>query len=429
MDIVAGIWIVLIGALVAGSCGLLGCFLVLRRLTMLGDAISHAILPGIAGAFLLSASLNHHGDARAPLPMFIGASIVGVLTAFLVQLLNKSGRVQGDAAIGVVFTALFAIGVVMISLYASQIDLDQDCVLYGEIAYAPFDMLEWNNRVLGPKAFWQMLGVFALCVVVVSTLFKELKLASFDPEMAAAVGINVGVLHYVLMAMVSITTVGSFTLVGAILVVAMLVVPAATAYLLTDNLKNMLIISVIVGVLSSALGYAFTALVMPNASIAGCMTVAAGLLFLLAFLFSPSHGLVARRAAQKKLAAQIEREDALQFLWRRHERGETLNVNDGQSSLVTANALRQLVREDLVQLARGEYSLSRQGREAAQELVHRHRVYETYLDELGYASDHLHEAADRAEHFLSPQLVATMDEVVGNPRVDPHGKDIPHGES
>lgn len=426
MDISAGIWIVLIGALVAGSCGLLGCFLVLRRLTMLGDAISHAILPGIAGAFLLSAIYNPEGNARAPLPMFIGATLIGVLTAFLVQLLNRSGRVQGDAAIGVVFTALFAVGVVMISLFASQIDLDQDCVLYGEIAYAPFDMVESGGRVLGPVAFWQMLGVFVLCLVVVSALFKELKLASFDPEMAAAVGFNVGLLHYVLMAMVSVTTVGSFTLVGAILVVAMLVVPAATAYLLTDNLKTMLILSVVQGVLSSLLGYLFTAFVMPDVSVAGCMTVASGLLFVLAFFFSPSHGLLARRIAQKRLASQIEREDALQILWRRHERGETLKQNALRSALVTASALKQLSREGLVQLAQSEYSLTEKGHEVAQELVHRHRVYESYLGELGYASDHLHDAADRTEHYLSPQLVATMDEVVGNPTVDPHGKTIPH---
>jgi Mn-dependent DtxR family transcriptional regulator len=228
------------------------------------------------------------------------------------------------------------------------------------------------------------------------------------------------------MAMVSVTTVGSFTLVGAILVVAMLVVPAATAYLLTDNLKNMLVISFIVGVLSSVYGYLFTVLFMPDASIAGSMAVASGVLFVIAFLFSSSHGLVARRVAQKRLAAQIEREDALQVLWRRHERGETLNLNNGSNSLVTKTALRHLTREGLITNISSEYSLSEQGREVAQELVHRHRVYESFLGELGYASDHLHDAADRAEHFLTPQLVATMDEAVGNPTVDPHGKQIPH---
>ena len=186
-------WIMLIGALVGGSCALLGCFLVLRKISMLGDAISHAILPGIVIAFLMTGSTSSF-------PIFVGAIVLGLLTAFLVQSLARSG-VQGDAAIGVTFTSLFAVGVVLVSQYAAQKDLDLDCVLYGEIAFTPFD------RVGGvPRAFWVNLALLAVNSIVLGLFYKQFKLCAFDPEMASAVGISVAGFHYLLMALVSIIT-------------------------------------------------------------------------------------------------------------------------------------------------------------------------------------------------------------------------------
>jgi manganese/zinc/iron transport system permease protein len=392
-------------------------------MALLGDAISHAILPGIVIAFLVSQS-------RSSVPMLIGATAFGLLAAFLVQLLNKGGRVQSDAAIGVTFTALFAVGVVLVSLFAGQVDLDQECVLYGEIAYVPLDILAVGQYLIGPRAFWQMLVIFTLCLFVVVLLFKELKIVAFDPEMAAAVGINVTLMHYVLMALVSATTVGAFELVGAILVVAMLVVPAATAYLLTDDLKKMMWLSVAIGVLSSAGGYAVAWAL--DASPAGAMTLVAGLLFVLAVLFSPSHGVVAKWAEQRRLSQRIGREDALQMLWRGGELGTAgmdavaMAALGGGDIPAARGTLRNLQQAGLVVADGKEYSLTDAGRTAAQDLVHRHRVYESYLGGLGYDADHVHPAADRAEHFISPQNVRVMDEAVGNPTSDPHGKPIPH---
>jgi hypothetical protein len=239
------------------------------------------------------------------------------------------------------------------------------------------------------------------------------------------------------MALVSITTVGSFTLVGAILVVAMLVVPAATAYLLTDDLKKMLAISVGVGVLSSTLGYLMAQ--RADVSIAGSMTVVAGLLFTLAFVFSPRHGVLVKALEHRRLSARIGREDALQVLWRHSESPAANNLAldaVGVAALTrgdtaaTRGVLQSLRRSGLVQERPGGerrgFVLTEAGRSAAQELVHRHRVYETYLGDLGYPEDHVHAAADRVEHFISPQLLETMDEATGNPVVDPHGKPIPH---
>lgn len=279
-------WIILTGSLVAISCGTLGCYLILRKMAMVGDAISHAVLPGIVLAFLFSGS-------RDTLTMLLGAGILGLLTTFLIETVHKRGRLQEDASIGVVFTLLFAIGVILISLYAGYVDLDQDCVLYGEIAYVPLDIWYTASGIeLGPRTVWILGGVLIGVLSLVRFGYKELTVTTFDPQFAAAIGISTSLWHYILMGAVSLTTVASFESVGAVLVVAFLVVPPATAYLLTDKLSTMLALSALTGILSAAGGYALAAAI--DGSIAGAMAAVAGLEFALAFLFSPRYGLIAR---------------------------------------------------------------------------------------------------------------------------------------
>ncbi|BFH62034.1 MULTISPECIES: metal ABC transporter permease [Paenibacillus] len=284
-------WIILTGALVASTCSIVGCFLVLRKMAMIGDAISHAVLPGIVIAFLLSGS-------RDSLFMLLGAAGIGLITVFLIQLFHQSG-VQSDASIGVVFTALFAVGVVLISMYTRHIDLDLDCVLYGEIAYVPWNTIHVGGVDIGPKAVWGVGLAFLLCATVIALFYKQFKICSFDPAMAAAVGIPVALFHYLLMGLVSVSTVASFESVGAILVVGMLVVPPATAYLLTEKLSRMIVYSVLIGCASSVIGY-YVASVL-DASIAGSMISVAGILFLIALLFSPTHGVIVRKLKQRKM--------------------------------------------------------------------------------------------------------------------------------
>lgn len=288
--------ILVVGSLVAASCALLGSFLVLRKMALLGDAISHAVLPGIVVAFLVTGS-------RSPLPMLIGAGALGLITVFAVELFTRTRRLAEDASIGVVFPALFSLGVILISRYASDVDLDLDCVLYGEIAYAPWDLWLVGERSLGPRALWVNGALFLVNLVFVGALWKELKLSTFDAELAAALGFSPILLHYLLMGAVSVTVVGAFESVGAILVVALLVVPPATAYLLTDRLAPMLGLAMASGVASALGGYAMARWL--DASIAGSMATVAGLLFLLAFLFSPAHGLVARALRRRGLAGGI----------------------------------------------------------------------------------------------------------------------------
>ncbi|HYF03985.1 MAG TPA: metal ABC transporter permease [Patescibacteria group bacterium] len=279
-------WIILTGSLVAVCCAMVGSFLVLKGMTMVGDAISHAVLPGIALAFLLSGS-------RDTLPMLIGAGAVGMLSAFLIETLSRRGGLQADASIGVTFTWLFALGVMIITYYAGNVDLDQDCVLYGEIAYVPLDMWTLESGAeMGPRAVWMMGGVFAAVLGIILLFFKELKLTTFDPQFAAALGIAPLLWHYVLMGCVSLTTVAAFESVGAIIVVALFVVPPATAYLFTHNLRSMLWISSALGI-SCAVGGYYLAVAI-DGSIAGAMAVVAGAEFVLAVLFAPEGGVVTK---------------------------------------------------------------------------------------------------------------------------------------
>lgn len=285
--------ILLVGSCVAASCALVGSFLVLRKMALLGDAISHAVLPGIVLAFLIS------GD-RSTVPMVLGAAALGVLTVFLVEMGTRTKRLQEDASIGVVFPALFAVGVILISKYAGQVDLDLECVLYGEIAYTPWDLIFAFGNNLGPKALWINAVILLLDLTFVLLVYKELKITTFDPSLSAALGISPLLMHYALMSMLSVTVVGAFESVGAILVVAMLVVPPATAYLLTDQLSRMLGLSVLFGV-SSAIGGYYVARWL-DASIAGAMALVAGLLFAVVFLASPHHGLIAKLLRHRRLS-------------------------------------------------------------------------------------------------------------------------------
>lgn len=263
-------WIILTGCLVSISSGTIGCYLILRRMTMVGDAISHAVLPGIAIAFLISGTRNS-------VPMLIGAAAVGMFCTVLIELFHKKARLQEDASIGISFTWLFAIGVILITYCADAVDLDQECVLYGDITFVQFE-----SYIGIPVAVWTL---SALCLVILSGIgfgYRGLLLTTFDPDYAATLGVSITIWHYVLMGGVSLTTVMSFENVGAILVVAFLIVPGATAYLLTHDLRKMLVLAGAFGIVASISGYYLA--VWLNASITGGMVTMLGVCFSIVFL-------------------------------------------------------------------------------------------------------------------------------------------------
>lgn len=274
----------IIAAVTAAACAIPGVFLVLRRMAMMSDAISHSILLGIVLAFFVVESTT------SPLLIF-GAAAIGVLTVVMVEALQRTGLVMEDAAIGLVFPLLFSIGVILISRYAGDVHLDIDAVLLGELAFAPFDRLEVGNWDLGPKGLWMMGGILILNLVLVKLFFKELKLATFDSALAATLGFAPAAIHYGLMTVVSVTAVGAFDAVGSILVVALMIGPPAAAYLLTDDLRNMVVLSILIGVASAIGGYWVAHWL--DASIAGAMATTTGIVFLGTLLFAPRQGVIA----------------------------------------------------------------------------------------------------------------------------------------
>lgn len=423
-------WVLAAGALSAVAASLLGNFLVLRRMSMLGDAISHAVLPGLAAAFLIT-------GARTSLPMFLGAAVVGLLTAVFTEWIRGFGKVDEGASMGVVFTSLFALGLVMIVQAADHVDLDASCVLYGSLETIYFDKWRlWGLSV--PRTV--VIGAVNVLVnaAFLAIFYKELKLSSFDPALATTSGYSARLMHYALMTLVAVTAVVSFESMGNILVVAMFVVPPAAAYLLTDRLSRMIVLSVALAAGAAVLGHV-GAIALPKAfgfpgpSIAASIAVAAGALFALAALFGPRHGWLVRWIRQRALARGILAEDVIAYLYRREERQPEAAVRFGElrSELLSGPVMTRVVLalqrlRGTILASRGGYRLTPLGRDQAKGLVRSHRLWESYLaSEAGVSADRIHQSAERLEHFTDRRLRARLDEETLTPVLDPHGTPIP----
>ncbi|MCY4160035.1 MAG: metal ABC transporter permease [Bacteroidetes bacterium] len=274
----------LVAAVVAAACALPGTFLMLRRMAMMSDAISHAILPGIVIGFFLT------GNLSSPL-LIVGGAATGLLTVVLVEWIRKTNRVREDAAIGLVFSTLFALGVVLIARFAGDIHLDTDAVLLGELAFVPFDRLTIRGHDLGPQALYTTAIVGLITLNFILLFYKELKLATFDSALCATLGFLPGVLHYILMGFISMTAVVAFDAVGSILVIALMVGPPVNAYLITNHFGRVILYSVLLSIIAAITGYWVAYLL--DASIAGCMAVMVGIQFTILFCISPQQGLLA----------------------------------------------------------------------------------------------------------------------------------------
>lgn len=287
--------IVLTAGLTATACGLLGPFLVLRRAALMSDAVSHAVLPGIVATWLLF-------QTRASLAVIVGGAIFAVLCVLAIDALRGTGLVRSDAAIGLVFPLLFALGVLGVTRYASGIHLDLDSTIYGEIAFAPFDT--WFIGGVEVARSIVILGLVALAnLIFIVVLWKELKATTFDPEFSQTVGLRPKLLSRAVLIAVAITAVTAFESVGAILVVTLLIVPAAAAYLLTDRLALMLMITVAIGWIGAVAGY--WGAVGADSSIAGAMGLVCATCFALALLVSPKYGLVATALRRRRRSRAV----------------------------------------------------------------------------------------------------------------------------
>jgi manganese/zinc/iron transport system permease protein len=354
----------IIAVIVAVACALPGTFLVLRKMSMMSDSITHTILLGIVLAFF-----GTH-DLSSPL-LIAGAALMGVITVWLTEMLSRTRLLAEDAAIGVVFPLLFSVAIILITRHAGSVHLDTDSVLLGELAFAPFDRMMIGGVDFGAKAIYTTGILLIINLAAVIIFFKELKVATFDPMLAAVLGFAPALAHYGLMTLVSLTTVGAFQAVGSVLVVAFMIGPPATAYLLIDDLKKMLILSGVIGAVNGILGYQAAALL--DVSIAGSMAVMTGLVFLAVFIFAPRRGLISSLLRRREQKLEFARATLL-FHLSNHENSEeeaseagldTIQAHLHWTSEFTAKIIKSLEREGCIQLFDGLAKLTEEGRDSS----------------------------------------------------------------
>lgn len=431
-------WIAVVAILAAASCAIPGCFLLVRRQSMLGDAVSHAVLPGIGLGYLISGT-------RESSWMFLGAAIAGVATAVTAQILHAVGRVERNASLGVVFTTFFALGLLLISQTADTVHLDPSCVLYGQIEYTPLDTMHLGGFDV-PRAAMVLACVFLINAFVVGVLWKELVIASFDPAVARAQGVPPVIVQQLLMVLVAATCVAAFESVGSILVVALLAAPAAVARLLSDRLSRMIPIALVVAVMAAVLGQ-LLALSVPrwiftgveDASIAGSIAVVAGALVIVAVVLSPKRGVLARAFNVLQLRLRTMEEDVLGTLYRREAEGRTQasfrehmytvgalrGPKHRGASWMLPVAIRRLTKRGLLEEA-NEPTLTPGGRRAAVSLVRAHRLWEGFFArDAAFPPSRWHERAMDFEHLNDPAVMEQLEAIVGAETTDPQGRVIP----
>lgn len=395
--------------LVGTTCGLLGCFVVLRRMALIGDALSHAVLPGVVLTFILTNSVD-------PFPLLIGATISGLLTTALISLVTKNSRTKEDSSIGIVFTAMFAVGIILYSSMRSATHFDMQCFLFG-------DPLAINTRDL-----WMMGVICPAVIAIVVVMYHRLKLICFDPILAAAMGVSVALTHYLLMGLLSVTIVAGLKTSGVILVVAMVITPASAAYQLTNRFGIMLLLSAVFGAVSAGLGMS-VAFVFGSPT-GPAIVIVAAFLFALSVLFSPSHGWFFERLRRQRLSRHVAEEDVLKAVYRLGEQPENqpeaIGAETGLPVKRIRGAIHRLVDAGMAKAESGVIALTDAGHKHAKELVRAHRLWETYLvKEAGIDPSVVHDQAERLEH--AHELAEQLDEKLGKPDTDPHGSQIPRG--
>lgn len=411
----------LAGSILLGiTCGLLGSFIVVRKMALVGDTLSHAVLPGVALGFLWS-------QTKDPFAIFVGATIAGLLGTTVVSLIKQTTRLKEDAALGLVLASFFAVGICLVTMIqrlptGNKSGIDK--FLFGQAAAISAGDVK-------------LMAIVTLVSIVLITLFyKECLVTSFDLAFARAVGFPTHLIHHGIMLLLAFAIVVALQAVGVVLVSAMLITPAAAAYLLTDRMHRMLILAAVFGMLAGALG-AFTSFLGNNLPTGPFMVLSASVLFTLAFLFGPRHGVAVRWWKRRSRASRIGRENTLKSVYRVLE--ERQFHGDGVSLRELAELRRQSIEDSRAQsgeLARhGLVSTHEEGNilfftpagwQRACEIVRNHRLWELYLtNAVHFAPDHVHEDADKIEHVLGTETVRELERRLQFAKKDPHGRLIP----
>ncbi|HEX6989743.1 MAG TPA: metal ABC transporter permease [Bacillota bacterium] len=392
--------------LVGVICAVMGSYLIVKRWALLGDAISHAVLPGVVIAYILG------------IPFFIGAVVTGLLTALGIGYVERNTRIKADAAMGIMFIGAFALGLALISRVRGFLDIHH--ILFG--------------NVLGVRDsdLWLAAATGGLVLAVVALLYKELLMWSFDPTVAQVYGLPVRGLHYLMMLLLAVTIVASLQAVGIVLVVAMLITPASTAFLLTRRFNALMGLAVVLGVVASVAGLYLSYYV--DVASGAAMVLFSTALFALAMLFSPQEGLIWQALRRRRRASRVAREDALKALHELREQGaasvaDLAAVMGGDISRARALA-RQLRAAGLAAIGPGDaVELTEEGLRQARGLVRTHRLWERFLTDAGGRPwDLVHHEAHGLEHYTSPQVTEELAARLGHPAQDPHGAPIPSAE-
>ena len=404
-----------IRALIASSlvglmCGVIGTFMVLRNMSLIGDAISHAILPGIFVAFVLV--------GYSSLGFFAGTLGAALLSAVAITWIQEHVRTKNDAAIGIIFTFMFSLGVIGISYLNNQqgVHLDLKDFLFGTI-------LGVSDEDLIITA-----AVTLYSIVSIVVFYRYLFITTFQPTIAQTMGISVRMMHYFLMLLLSFAVVAALRTVGIILVVAMLITPPATALLLSKKLQHVLVLSGLIGLFSAIIGLLLA--IVFNTTPGPAMCVVATLFYFMAVFFSPSKGLLFKYLRKRSQSIKIEREDIVKYLSKEINQ-TTASISAISTALgiphnKTKSRLSSLIGDGFILKKEDRYLLSAKGDIEAQKLVRAHRLWETFLvNQVGLEDTEIHDDAEKYEHLLDKNLLDQLDKKLGYPTLDPHGSPIP----
>ena len=398
------------GSIVAIVAGVVGCLVVLKRMAFLGDALSHAMIAGVAGGYLVM-KLLFGAEAHAP-GMLLGSLLAAIATVALISFVSRISRVKEDTAIGIMYTGIFALGVVVVSIFRHYIHIDLMHFIMG-------DILGVADSDLWVSAF---VAVAVLTILIL--FFRHFQLATFDPIMAASIGLPVLLIDYVLTTCVSLVVVSAVSMVGVILVVGLLITPAATAYLLSDRLDRMMWLAALFGV-TSVVGGLYLCVWLDSAG-GGAIMLFCTLQFLVVLAVAPKYGLLARWRRMRNLIPQQVIEDILTTILRN---GKTTSITVirqfVQSGKGINKALQYMTQEGLIIDSPGGYDLTEDGKKEGDKVLRAHRLWEAYLDTIGTPEEQLHPTAHHLEHISDNETVSYLDEKLGNPVKDPHGQSIP----
>jgi manganese/zinc/iron transport system permease protein len=412
-------YVVLGVIMMSAASALLGCFTLLRRKALIGDAVAHAVLPGVCAAFMLSGEKN-------PVVLLAGAFATGALSVYSVSFIKKYSRLKEDAAIGIVLSVFFGVGILLLTHIqhtgnAAQSGLDS--FIFGKAA----SLVSTDVYVFG--------GLALLIVLAVLFLYKELMLLSFDAQYAASLGFPVKLLEVLLNTLIILSIIAGIQAIGVVLMAAMLITPAAAARFWTHRLPVMLLLSVVFGVLAG-LGGAFVSYTVPGMPTGPWVVVCISGVALISFMFAPGRGLLLRWYLRRRHRARIVEENILKLLYQLGETDQNfynekslkeLEGKRGSSIAGFRQTMGRLKRQGYIQASGAGYKLTEEGMRKGQRITKLHRLWEMYLTEyLKLAPDHVHDDAENIEHILTPELEKKLEEQLRYPDKDPHDSIIPY---